>query len=60
MKALENLMFTKMQASRGFKLFGERAVVAMVGDLKKLDEGAIPGKKVIEAINTNVLSSSDK
>ena len=29
-KASMNVMFTQMQATRGFKLFGERAVAAMI------------------------------
>ena len=44
-KASVNLMFTQMQATRGFKLFGERAVAAMIKELKQLEEGPMPGKK---------------
>ena len=29
-KAAVNVMFTQMQATRGFKLFGERAVADMI------------------------------
>ena len=32
-KAAVNVMFTQMQATQGFKLFGERAVAAMIKKL---------------------------
>ena len=35
-KASVNVMFTQMQATRGFNLFGERAVAAMIKELKQL------------------------
>ena len=35
-KASVNVMFTQMQATRGFKLFGERAVDAITKELKTL------------------------
>ena len=53
-------MFTQMQATRGFKLFGERAVAAMIKELKQLEEGPMPGKKVVTAINPDTLSAKDK
>ena len=45
-KAAVNVMCTQMQATQGFKLFGERAVDAMITELKKLEEGPMPGKKL--------------
>ena len=35
-KASVNVFFTQMQATRGLKLFGERAVAAMIKELKQL------------------------
>ena len=49
-----------MQATRGFKLFGERAVADMIKELKQLEEGPMPGKKVVTAINPKTLSTEDK
>ena len=40
-KAAVNVMFTQMQATRGFKLFGERAVAAMIKELKQSEEGSV-------------------
>ena len=59
-KASVNVMFTQMKATRGFKLFGERAVAAMIKELKQLEEGPMPGKKVVTAINPDTLYAEDK
>ena len=45
-KATVNVMFTQTQATQGFKLFGECAVAAMIKELKQLEEGPVPGKKL--------------
>ena len=55
MNAAVNVMFTKIQASRGFKMFEERAAPVMVKELKQSDEGTMPVNKVISEINPNVL-----
>ena len=59
-KAAVNVMFTQMQATRGFKLFRERAVAVMIKELKQLEEGPMPGKKFVTAINPDTLSAEDK
>ena len=59
-KASVNVMFTQMQATRGINLFGERAVAAMIKELKQLEEYPMPGKKVVTAINPETLSAEDK
>ena len=46
LKASVNVMITQMQATRGFKLFGDRAVAAMIKELKQLEESLTPGKKL--------------
>ena len=45
-KSAVNVMSTQMQATQGFRLFGERAVAAMIKELKQLEEGPVPGKKL--------------
>ena len=35
-----------MQATRGFKLFGEHVVDAMIKELKQLEEGPMTEKKL--------------
>ena len=54
------LMFTKMSAHKGIKLFGERAVAAMMKELKQLNDGIIPGNPVIQQIPFDELSQKDK
>ena len=46
MKSSVNVMFTQMQATQGLNLFGERALAAMIKELKQLEEGTMPGKKL--------------
>ena len=55
-----NVMFTKTQSFKGFKLFDQISVAAMVKYLKQLDEGTVSGKKVVSEISPDVMSSSDK
>ena len=49
-----------MSASKGFKVYGERALVAMVKELKQLNDGAVPGKPVVIPIDPDALSEEDK
>ena len=49
-----------MQATRGFNLFGDRAVAAMIKELKQLEEGPMTGKKLLTAINPETLSAEEK
>ena len=53
-------MAVNVGSRRGFKLFGERAVAAIIKELKQLEEGPMPGKKFVTAINTETLSAEDK
>ena len=53
-------MFTQMSAHKGIKLFGERAVVAMMKELKQLNDGVLPGNPVIQPIPFEQLSQKDK
>ena len=45
------VMFTQMPASRGIKLFREKAVSAIFKELKQLNDGVLPGNPVIVPIN---------
>ena len=46
MRVATNVMFTQMQATTGFKFFGEKAVAAMFKELKQLEHGPMPGKRI--------------
>ena len=58
-KAL-HVMFTQMSAHKGIKLFGKRAIAAMMKELKQLNDGVIPGNPVIEPIPFHELTNKDK
>ena len=60
MKSAINVMFTQMQATQGFNLFGERTVTAMIKELKQLEERAMPGKKIVAEIDPDILCAEDK
>ena len=60
MKSATRVMFTQMGAAKGIKLFGERAIAAIVKELKQLEYGPMPGKKVVEAIDPDTLSLLQK
>ena len=49
-----------MNAKNGINTFGERAIVDMFKEYKKLDDGTIPGKPVVEYFNTDVLTPLDR
>ena len=55
-----NVMFTQMSAKEGIKHFGERAVAAIFKELKQLDEGAMPGKPVVQPIDINKLTVENR
>ena len=43
MKSTTKVMFTKMRASKGIKIFGERAIAAIFKELKQLEYGPMLG-----------------
>ena len=49
----------QMSAKKGIKLFGERAVAAMVKEFRQLDKGAFPGKAVVEPIDPRTLTKEE-
>ena len=54
------VMFTQMSASRGIKLFGEKAVSAICKELKQLSDGVLPGNPVIVPISIESLTEVGK
>ena len=53
-------MSTQMPAKKGIKLFGEKAIAAMIKEFEQLDEGAFPGKPVVKPIDPNTLTREEK
>ena len=60
MEAATKGMFTQMSTYKGFKIFGERAVTAMLKQFKQFDEGAIQSKPVFGPIDPNILTDKQK
>ena len=59
-KMATKVILTQMQATLGFKLFGEKAFASIVKELKQLKYGPMPGKQVIMAIDPDMLSLEQK
>ena len=59
-KTATKVMFTHIGASKGITLVGERAIAAIFKELKKLGCGTMPGKKVMKAINPDLLLIKQK
>ena len=55
-----HVLLTQMSANEGIKRFGERAVAAMIKELKQLDHGVAEGKPVICAEDPDSLSRQEK
>ena len=53
-------MFTQMSAHKGIKLFDQKAIVAMMKELKQLNDGVIPRNPVIQPIPFEKLTPKDK
>lgn len=55
--ALKVIFLTaQMSAKKGIKLFGARALAAMVKGFTQLDQGAFPGKPVVDAMDTSTIT----
>ena len=54
------IILTKMSATKGIARFGERAVAAMIKELKQLDEGPMPGKWAVAPIDPDTLTKDEK
>lgn len=59
-KALGIILAHQMSAKKGITKFGERAVAALVKEFTQLDQGAFPGKPVVEPVEANLLTTNDK
>ena len=58
---LEKLFLSpQMNARKGIKQFGERAIAAMVKEFKQLDIGAFPVKPVVKPIHAETLTSEER
>ena len=55
----EEKKYEQMSAKKGIKLFGEKAVAAMIKEFTQLSDGVMPGKPVLEPIDPKTLTNED-
>ena len=60
MEIPNEVMFTQMSAKSGFNNFIELVVAAMVKEFRQLDEGVVPGKPVVQAVDLRSLTHEEK
>ena len=60
MKTATKVMVTHIGASKGITLVGEISISAIFKESKQLGYGTMPGKKVMKAINPDLLSIKQK
>ena len=54
------VMFTQISEKEGIKQFDEKAIAAMVKELKQLNNGAMKGKAVVVPIDPSKLTKFEK
>ena len=59
-KSIRIIMAQQMSAKRGIKKFREHAISAIMKEFLQLDQGAVPGKHVVEPSNAMNLSVNEK
>ena len=52
--------YAQMSAKRGFKVFGQAAVAAIIKEFSQLNDGAVPGKPVVVPIDVTTITSKEK
>ena len=60
LKKCVDVAFTQMNAKKGFKKYGEVAVSAIIKEFQQLVHGAFPGKKVVDGVDPETLTSDEK
>ena len=55
-----NTIFTQMQATTGFNIFGYKTVAAILKELKHLEHGPMLGKHELRVIDPDTMSSVEK
>ena len=59
-KAMGIILAQQMSAKRGIKLFGEKAISAMIKEFSQLNSGVTPGKPVVEPVDANSLTKEQR
>ena len=59
-KKCVDIVFTQMNAKKGFKKYGEVAVLAIIKEFWQLVHGAFPGKNVVKGVDPKTLTEEEK
>ena len=51
---------SQMNARKGIKEFGQRAISTMIKEFQQLDQGAFPGKPVVMPVDANMIIWEEK
>ena len=60
LKKAIHVLLTQMLANEGIKRFGQRAIAAMIKELKQLNYGAMDGKPVVEPIGPDSITAKER
>ena len=60
MRKAMHILLTQMSAKKGFKKHGMKAIDAIFHQFKQFNDGVMPGKPVIAAVNPDDLSRETK
>ena len=59
-KKCVDIVFTQMNAKKGFRKYGKVAVSAVIKEFWQLVHGAFPGKKVVKGVDPKTLTEEEK
>ena len=59
-RTLQVVFAQQMSAKKGIKIYGERAIAAIMKEFTQSDKGAVPGKPVIQPVHAYTLTSEMK
>ena len=59
-KKAVKVIFTQVSGKEGIKRWGEKAIAAIIKELKQLQDGAMSGRPIIEPVDPSILTFEDK
>ena len=60
MRMATNFVFTHMQDTTGFNLFGQKVVAEMFKELKQLEQVLMPEKLVLHVLDPDMMTPEEK
>ena len=59
-KKCVDIVFTQMNAKKGFRKYGKVAILAVIKEFRQLVHGAFPGKNVVKGVDPKTLTEEEK